>query len=400
MRGSSVVCAMGSIRAFGVAVLLATLTVGPHAEADGSSNGWLRRDGLPDGYIEAMASSSTGFVAAGQGGIWFSTDLLAWQQTLGREQFPDPTSSQIGGIYDVSVAAAGFVAVGQALPTGGDRVVAAVWTSPDGRTWSRIESPVFDEGTAPIPAGVSTPRSSIAAVANGNAGLVAVGSTFTGKFVDGQLRSDCCLPAVWTSSDGSTWTRRAIPERRGYGPATLSDVTATPNGYLAVGGDGGHPSAWRSRDGIIWRQLPLDPSAAIFRAVAATADEVVAVGLDHDRAAIWTLESQSRWERRGAAPPARVTSFSDVVATSDGFVAVGWRGRYEVVTDALVWMSENGPTWHPVHSHGQPFAERTPLSGVVATDDAFVAFGRETSGRGTYDDPVRSTDVFWERSRP
>jgi hypothetical protein len=259
---------------------------------------------------------------------------------------------------------------------------------------------VFDAGAAPIPDEVSTPRSSIAAVTHGDAGLVAVGSIFTGRFPEGLLASECCTPAVWTSADGVTWTRRSIDEPRAFGAATLSDVTATPDGYLVVGSDGGHPSGWRSRDGVAWEQLPLDPSTGGFSAVTATDDTIVTVGADGKRAAIWTLESESRWKRRATARPARITSFSDVVGTDDGFVAVGWRGRYEVTVDALVWTSEDGRTWRSVRREDGPFAERTPLSGVLATDDAFITFGRETSGRGTYDDPVRSTDVLWERPRP
>jgi hypothetical protein len=377
------------------------LAIGAPAPASASGNGWEQRE-FPAGYIDAMASSEDGIVAGGQSGIWFSDDGRAWEQVLGREEFPEPgPSPQTGGIRDMAVGGPGFVAVGQALPEGGDRVEAAVWTSPDGRSWTRQEGPVFSEGTEPIPDHVSTTRSSIAGVASGEAGLVAVGEIFTGKFVDGQLLPDGFTPVVWKSPDGEQWSRHRIAEGRGAGPASLSDVTATRNGFLTIGSDGGHPSVWRSRDGVTWKQLPLDPGSDHPGAVSVAHGRIVAVGTtaDWDRAAIWTLGKRGRWKLRASAQPASVTNFSDVAGTPDGFVAVGWRGESGIAVDPLLWTSPDGRTWRAVRQRDRPSAARTHLTAVGATEREFLALGQTASGSGTIDDSVELHGVMWARSR-
>ncbi len=375
----------------------------PDAELGPSGERWRRRDGIPDGFVYAVASSERGVVAVGSVGIWYSADGRAWERVLAGGEFPDPTSVQVGSVTDVTVGGPGFVAVGQALAATSAQVVAAVWTSRDGRVWTRVASPVFEEGTAPIPEGVSTSRSSIQAVTAGGPGLVAVGDVFTGTFRGGTLVGPCCTPVAWTSPDGATWTRRPVAGLTTAGSATLRDVTLAGQGLVAVGDQVGHPAAWTSPDGVSWRQLPPARGAGWFSAVAATGSRVVAVGGQPNgasrragRAAIWTLEEHARWKLRATAPPARVTEFSSIAVGDAGFAAVGWRGRFEVTVDALVWVSPNGGSWGAVNQAGDAFAKRTALHGVTTIDDSFLAFGQETTvGTGSQDDPFRPASVFW-----
>jgi hypothetical protein len=136
-------------------------------------------------------------------------------------------------------------------------------------------------------------------------------------------------------------------------------------------------------------------------AVAVAHGRTVVVGTqsDTDAPVIWTLNKRGRWIVRATAPAAPITAFSGVAGSDNGFVAVGWSGPYEVTTDALVWTSPDGRSWQPIEGPTGPFAERTHLSGVIATEREYLAFGEETSGSGTPDDPVRSRSVLWIRAR-
>jgi hypothetical protein len=137
----------------------------------------------------------------------------------------------------VTAGGPGLVAVGSQWSLGVS--TAAVWTSPDGITWSRVphNETVFAE------AGM---RSVIAA----GAGLVAVGSA----------GSDA---AVWTSPDGITWSRVPHDEAIFGGEANygISSVTAARPGLVAVGGssfgqEDGQGAVWTSPDGVTWSRVP------------------------------------------------------------------------------------------------------------------------------------------------
>jgi hypothetical protein len=175
---------------------------------------------------------------------------------------------------------------------------AAVRTSPDGVTWSRVprDNAVFGG------AGNQEMRS----VTVGGPGLVAVG-------VDGP--GDDQDAAVWTSPDGVTWSRVPYDEAvfGGAGDQEMYSVTAGGSGLVAVGWAGpidGHDAAvwtsdaavWTSRDGVTWSRVPHDE--AVFggaasqemRSVTAGGPGLVAVGYsgpgaEYD-AAVWVQATE------------------------------------------------------------------------------------------------------------
>ena len=120
-------------------------------------------------------------------------------------------------IIAVAAGGPGLVAAGRDYPDGD--ADAAVWTSADGRVWSRVphDEAVFGGGEA----------QEIIAVAAGGPGLVAVGFDVSG----GDLGA-----AVWTSADGRVWSR--VPQDEtvlGGGYAQIVAVAARGPGLVAVG---------------------------------------------------------------------------------------------------------------------------------------------------------------------
>lgn len=136
--------------------------------------------------MTAVASSPDGYVAAGYlGGLagpiearfWWSEDGLTW--------FPagdgtDVMASRVAAV--VAGSDGGFVAVG-ASGDARSAVGSAAWTSPDGRTWTRLVP--GDALAAGVMRGVT---------AAGGHGFVAVGSD-----------ADSVRAVTWRSPDGSAW---------------------------------------------------------------------------------------------------------------------------------------------------------------------------------------------------
>jgi hypothetical protein len=218
--------------------------------------------------------------------VWTSSDALAWSRVphdeavFGGEGFQRMSSVTAGG--------PGLVAVGSDRRGGDDD--AAVWTSPDGLTWSRVphgEAIFGGEGSQSMS---SITRRSWAL----SSGLVAVGS-------------DAGNAAVWTSPDGLSWSRVLHDEAvfGGEGSQAMTSVTIGPKagpGLVAVGFDGSRDAldaaVWTSPSGTTWVRTP------------------------HDEEIFGGEGSQLMW---------------DVTAGGPGLVAVGWEESGDI-SDAVVWV--------------------------------------------------------------
>jgi hypothetical protein len=112
----------------------------------------------------------------------------------------------------VTAGGPGLVAVGRSEGN------AAVWTSPDGITWSRIP---HDES--------AFGDSYMTSVTAAGPGVVAVGQTGLETGV-GQSPD----AAVWTSVDGANWTR--VPHDESvFGGRYMAEVTVAGSGLVVVG---------------------------------------------------------------------------------------------------------------------------------------------------------------------
>ena len=282
-----------------------------------------------DEGMSSVTVGGPGLVAVGSS-VWTSVDGITWTRVpQDRQVFDD------GLMTSVIVGGPGLVAVGSASASSGEEDHAAVWTSLDGVTWTRVP---HDEATF---GGTPNDDLSMWNVTVGGPGLVAVGMDWSGPDADA---------AVWTSADGLTWTR--VPHDEdvfgGSGHQAISAVTTAGPGLVAVGVERSarmQGVVWTSVDGLTWERVPRDGSGSLDRgemkSVAVGESGLVAVGWigwiggPNSDAAVWTSVDGIDWSR---VPHDQETIGAGLmlglINTDRGLVAVGSDG-----TDAAVWVA-------------------------------------------------------------
>jgi hypothetical protein len=198
-------------------------------------------DVVPDGQslvavgMEEYTDGSSADAAA-----WFSPDGMTWT----RAKVTDGT----GRTMDQVIATDhGFVAIGEAEYSfhAGFGGGTAIWTSPDGRTWTLQH----DKRTPPR----GTALRSI--LADGPGFLASASFEYSEGFTKP-------LPPVtagiWRSTDAIHWS--PIPGS----PLGVREMIRTSSGLVAIGlkgdGDAGHPVSWRSSDSRSWSSVEFPSS--------------------------------------------------------------------------------------------------------------------------------------------
>jgi hypothetical protein len=286
-----------------------------------------------DARMYSVVMGGPGLVAVGNdysdAAVWTSPDGIIWTRVPHDE-------AALGGpgyqaMFSVAVGGPGLVAVGFRGSGPFESAAAcvrdaAVWTSPDGITWTQVphDETVFGGSC----------DESMGFVTAGGPGLVAAGS------------------GLWTSPDGITWTQVRHDDAI-FGGAPSSVVVGGP-GLVAVGSDylGGDRDAavWISSDEINWDQVP------------------------HDETVFGGDRYQGMWS---------------VTAASWGLVAVGGdnshskhddRGVFHPDQDAAVWTSPDGLSWTRVPNHEEVFGGPGDqhMSSVVAGGPGIVAVGADS----------------------
>lgn len=313
------------------------------------------------------------------------SSLDAWQQ-VGAEVM-QPAVSMTG----ITPLGSGFVAVGFE-PDENGRQDGAVFSSQDGIAWIRMAED--DEA-------LTTGAVLMFAVAEGGPGIVAVGYGCEDE-------PDRCPPyaTVWSSADGTEWTRTPLDfDVFGEGSG-MYDVVASPHGIVAVGATENwvsdelvrvRPSVWISSDGLDWVRAWDGPETerdvtvygqfdVQMQAVTVATDGIlVAVGsmLD-DRgaavAAVWTSSDGVTWDRVphdpaifGGDGELELTMW-DVVADTSGFVAVGGERRSGVIRPAL-WTSPDGFSWSRVDLDSATADFVGPFGNVTVGGEGLVVTG-------------------------
>ncbi len=259
-----------------------------------------------------------------------------------------------------------------ALGTGPDGTV--VWTSRDGRNWTR----------QPDAAGAAFGRGDrIARVTGVGSGFVAVGSTSAkGDFSDP-------TPVVWRSSDGHRWDRLtggqlSIPGAGGK----LSLVGAAASGGTViahgVGSTAGkHPKPvdglWRSRDGgATWEQVSVpSPAGAGGYGIAATPSGFFIAREAKDKsgrfAAVYASPDATRWTQAGELRIPGYQRLLRFTGSPQGLAAVALTGRR-----AALEHSPDGRSWQ---SAGDvPMSSERTLAEVVQGPGLTILVGRDDTG--------------------
>jgi hypothetical protein len=175
--------------------------------------------------------------------------------------------------------------------------VEALWTSPDGLTWTRVQSPAFFT----------------------SASVYTVDAGSTGYIASGTLK-DGVTQAVWLSADGRSWRQVALTKAT-FGNFVVDGATDFAAGYVisgtvaSNGGCGGEasvftPSLWWSANGTSWTRSKLTGAGP-------ASDAWVTVNRISDHA---LMAIASRWDD-----------------TSQTY-------------DQLVWVTSDGRTWNVVKS--------------------------------------------------
>ena len=236
---------------------------------------WREVERIDGVLLETAASTGSTLIAAGGVGsavggphgvaIWTSTDGgSSWAELDGTDA--------LGAASMTSMVSAeqGLVAVGYARndPSAFD-ISAAVWTSPDGVTWTRIpHSAPFDS-------------SGMRAVTIGSGAYVAVGSDHGA----GRTR-----PAVWSSGNGTEWQRQRLQAEEG----AMAGVTPVDGGFAAAGWvqSSGETrlALWTSPDGVAWTLEPAvtEEGTGFLHDVVAFSGRLIAAGEITDATGIET----------------------------------------------------------------------------------------------------------------
>jgi hypothetical protein len=236
------------------------------ASSDGRS--WANvLDARMDG-LRTVAGGPGGFVAVGdasedvepRSAIWFSADGQAWERAAVNDEGM-PVSVHVSS---AAATSAGYVAVGidNGCPVGpcpsGEAVI---WTSADGRSWSRLQSDELFAVTDPRDPGETFGASANVAVAWGSQFVV-------GGFYDGK-------PAIWISDPApSGGDANAIP------PAAEGTPTPIPTEAIAFIG------SWEATD-------PPPDSSQLTMEVVALADGTHSVTIRDDLASVCGGESST-----------------------------------------------------------------------------------------------------------
>jgi hypothetical protein len=246
--------------------------------------------GYEQAHLDLVASGPSGIVAAGT--EWgtagqrplalVSTDGLRWERTA------EPLVGS--GPRALVATDAGFLLAGAANAPVGQGTHAAFWTSVDGRSW--LSAPDVPAFAGAEPQGLAVTPGVIVAV--GYRLVRLAGSELGGGFA----------PAVWVSTDGSSWMAapglaglawwpadRPTPAPGAMAGTLMSTVAGLGDGFVALGvrtginpsaataPDGksrmtGQGVAWWSADGATWEMLPDYPALPL-----GTSEETIGAGM-------------------------------------------------------------------------------------------------------------------------
>jgi hypothetical protein len=325
---------------------------------------------------------------------------LVWSSP---SEVPDAVS-----IAHVIAGSRGYLAVGSGSSPNGAPPSAAVWSSADGVTWSRVAS------------SASFADAEISRVVETSNGIVAFGIK-ADRQGQCQTTDPKCLDhpspiVLWDSPDGQTWAR--IPTPSAFDRGEVRDVAATPFGIVAVGDvNYTRAAAWISSDGLTWTSLNAISSQfgdATFEGVATLKGRVVIVGRtggNHNvpggvndpgrsRPAAWWSTDGVHWNVSDVQGFTQTgAELSSVTAGSSSLLAIG----KDPVVDPqigpslpILWRSDDGTAWREVG----PLGSTVPAGTLASAGGGFVFLGPSPDASGGSVDLIGSISadgMNWRR---
>jgi hypothetical protein len=246
------------------------------------------------------------------------------------------TLGAVGGrasLASVAYGPAGWIAVGNA--SGGGTTQPVVLASADGVTWrpaANLEA-LAGKGTQFL------------GIAAGHGGYVVVGRQMSGGRI---------FAILWYSADLRNWTMGGNGGLDGRLIAsTVNAVAATAGGFIAVGSHGADQAIWTSPDGRHWNLInisaPSGTHSATLSSVAASGSRVVAAGYADTPAGdipvvMVSVDGGAQWRQIVLSAPDGLGVITALTATPDGFTAAGLAGRHGSVR-TVTWTSQDALTW-------------------------------------------------------
>ena len=203
--------------------------------------------------------------------------------------------------------------------------------------------------------------------------------------------------AIWTSTDGLTWTPSAeidpdpVPVPEGGRAYWINSVIGFGDEMLAFGWnrigccDGGRAAMWRSADGVSWVFVDSDGTPfgdmyhfPIQARIGPSGDLVLLSGIGlGSGATIWTSADGSSWTEQ-PQPLWVEEPLVDLAAGPSLLMTVGYRGPFEERPVPAVWTSTDGRTW--TSQPGPSTADEIRTVAYDPTRERFVTGGQDVNG--------------------
>jgi hypothetical protein len=237
------------------------------------------------------------------------------------------------GLASVTDGPVGWIAVG--ATSDGRSTEPVVFASADGVQWQPVTSLAAEAGTGTAFLGAAAGRSGYVVVGRQMIG----GRTFAVLWYSADLRG-------WTSDDNDGLDGRLAA-------STANAVTATADGFVAVGSHGADQAMWVSTDGLHWRldsaSPPAGAASATLGSVVASGATVLAGGYAATPAGdipvvVASADGGGQWRQVVLQASDGLGLITALTATSKGFTAAGIVGR-SGAQHAVTWTSPDGLTW-------------------------------------------------------
>ena len=332
----------------------------------------------PDGGFVAVVSDARNVAA-----VLHSPDGQAWSEVAA------PLDGRCGPTALCGATPTGIAANAETLVvTGQDEAmdVAAVWTSPDGGSWTRMRT-LPDLRGGRLSGLVRTP-SGFAAVVNGSPGT-APGS----------------IGVVLGSADGGSWSVAWLPAPSGASDRLLNAVVGTGAGYAAVGSIGPAVAAWSSPDGRAWSATTMSGKADIgFGGGLVAHDGALWAFVPVDiwqpgvtNAFRWTsTDGGVTWAQGGSGPPFNL--LRAVLSPLGGLVAIGRPAASQPGESSPIWTSVDGTAWTAATIGGAASRANDTVTSIAESNGRLVVAGWTDLDKGTSTGSDASSTgrlVFW-----